>query len=167
MGFEDLIEPAFEALARPPDEKGEIEYDLLEGEPWDIQLRKGCRYLKTADHCLQGPNGQGYYTGAVELALCSIERTLQALLMEDHGHRVSDFRDHDDTLIEAGNREVIDEDAALGLQDLWDEFRSDNYYRLGVPDRHAAEAVLDLAQTLHDELVQRRAVYRGACRCSG
>lgn len=165
MGFEELVDPAFEALSRPRDEKGEIEYDLVDGEPWDIQLRKGCRYLKTAEHCLDGPNGQGYYTGAVELSLCAIERTLQALLMEYHGYRVRDFHDHGYTLIEARERGLLDEAAALALQDLWGEFRSENYYRLGVPDRHAAEAVLEMARALHDEMGARKAAYRGACQC--
>lgn len=162
----DLVEQAFEALARPEDEKGEIEYDLAGGKPWDVQLRKGCRYLATAEHCLVTPGGAGgYYTGAVELSLAAIERSLQAVLMEAHGYRMGDFHDHEATIIRAGDHGVLDRGITDRLRDLWAEFRSETYYRLGIPDRVAAEAVLTLARAVHRDLAGRKARYRGACKC--
>lgn len=132
---------------------------------WEIQLRKGCRFLAAAQHCLLRPPRPGFYAGAVELAFAAIERTLQSVLMRQERVPAEDFRSHLHAMRQAGLRELVPPDLARVLEDLWLEFRNENYYRSGVPDRAAATTLVRLAERLHRQLVGRRAEYRGSCTC--
>lgn len=160
-----LAQAAQEALQSPREGDDERERGLEEGPSWEIQLRKACRFLAAAQHGLLRRPKPGFYTGVVELSFAAVERTLQAQLMNQKGFEAEDFRRHLYAIQEAGARGAIPRDVALVLEDVWFEFRNENYYRSGIAGRSAAEAMLRLAEALHAQLKSRHASLRGACIC--
>lgn len=155
-----MAEEAFEAL-------GEREEPAAAGaDNWQGQLAKACWFLRDARRlATTRERVEGRESSIVELSLSAAERTVQAVLMEKHAFGPEKFRQHIVGFQLAGERKVISRDLAFTLEQIWRDFRNENYYRSGNPSRQAAERVLGLAEGLHRQLARRKAAYRGVCRC--
>lgn len=160
-----LAQEAYEALAEADPAADPSEPGIAPGLAWQVHLQKGCRFLAAARHCLMKGPRPGFYTGAMELAFCSMERTLQAHLMHREGYRGEDFRAHLVAFRESGTRGILEPDVARALEDLWVDFRNENYYREGIPGRSSADRIVALASELHLLVARSRPAYRGVCSC--
>lgn len=156
---DELVDKA-EILFERPGET--IEEGLDVDDPALLQIRKACRLLTAAEFLA---DHNGYYTVVIEASFAAIERSIQFYLLEHDFLAPEEYVDH--TVVyrrgeEAGlyNAEIRDRLAAL-----WRNNRSKTYYREGVGTADRAAIMLELAQVIHQYVLQL-AGSRHECLCS-
>lgn len=146
-------------LGRPDYEEG------LDPGDYDvdvIQLRKACRLL---DACRLLRDHDGYHTSVIEMSFAAIERTLEFYALTASNDTIDDFREgHDRAYDRAASLNLITEETARRLKQLYRDNRAAAYYRATVAAARQAEAMFDLAVLIHD-YVKDFARYSHECRC--
>jgi len=118
----------------------------------DIQLGKACAMLGTCRQLRQGTNN---YVSIVELSFNAIERSFQFYLVEMTTAESTDYRDHAEVFDDIAARNVFsDEDVASRIDAFRSEHRSRFYYDIDRPGRDFAMAMYDLAEEIHEYLVE-------------
>ena len=118
----------------------------------DIQLGKACAMLGT---CRQLRHGTNNYVSIVELSFNAIERSFQFYLVEMTAAKSADYRTHEDVFADIAARNVFsDEDIASRIDAFRSEHRSRFYYDIDRPSRDVAMALHDLAEQIHQYLVE-------------
>lgn len=118
----------------------------------DIQLGKACAMLGTCRQLRQGTNN---YVSIVELSFNAIERTFQFYLIEMTTAESADYRNHEDVFDDIAARNVFsDEDVASRIEMFRSEHRSRFYYDIDRPGRDFAMAMHELAEAIHQYLVE-------------
>jgi hypothetical protein len=122
------------------------------GDDADIQLGKACAMLGT---CRQLRRGTNNHVSIVELSFNAIERSFQFYLVEMTAAESSDYRRHEDVFDDVAARNVFsDEDIASRIDAFRSEHRSRFYYDVDRPGREFAVAMHDLAEAVHQYLVE-------------
>lgn len=116
-----------------------------------VQLRKACRLLAAA-RTLRQENG--YYTVVIEASFVAIERGIQAFLLA-RGYAVpQDLRyGHTEVYDRAADVNLCSEDFATRLTQLWERNRAEIYYREAPASAEQADAMLNLAETIHRSIL--------------
>lgn len=118
----------------------------------DIQLGKACAMLGTCRQLRQGTNN---YVSIVELSFNAIERSFQFYLIEMTAAESADYRNHEDVFGDIAARNVFsDEEVASRIEVFRSEHRSRFYYDIDRPGRDFAMAMHDLAENIHQYLVE-------------
>jgi len=118
----------------------------------DIQLGKACAMLGTCRQLRQGTNN---YVSIVELSFNAIERSFQFYLVEMTAAKSADYRTHEDVFADIAARNVFsDADIASRIDAFRSEHRSRFYYDIDRPGRDVAMALHDLAEQIHQYLVE-------------
>ena len=118
----------------------------------DIQLGKACATLGT---CRQLRHGTNNYVSIVELSFNAIERSFQFYLLEMTAAKSADYRTHEDVFADIAARNVFsDADIASRIDAFRSEHRSRFYYDIARPGRDVAMALHDLAEQIHQYLVE-------------
>jgi hypothetical protein len=127
-----------------------------------IQLRKACRLL---DACRLLRDHDGYHTSVIEMSFAAIERTLEFYALTASNDTIDDFREgHDRAYDRAAELQLIAEETAKRLKQLYRDNRAAAYYRDTVAAAQQADALFDIAVTLHD-YVSNFAQLSYECRC--
>ena len=117
----------------------------------DIQLGKACAMLGT---CRQLRNGTNNYVSIVELSFNAIERSFQFYLIKMTTVESADYRKHEDVFDDIEARNVFsDAEVADRIDAFRSEHRSRFYYDIDRPGRDFAMAMHDLAEAVHQYLV--------------
>ena len=118
----------------------------------DIQLGKACAMLGT---CRQLQHGTNNYVSIVELSFNAIERSFQFYLLKMTAAASADYITHEDVFADIAARNVFsDEDIASRIDAFRSEHRSRFYYDIDRPGRDVAMALHDLAEQIHQYLVE-------------
>ena len=118
----------------------------------DIQLGKACATLGT---CRQLRHGTNNYVSIVELSFNAIERSFQFYLIEMTAAESADYRTHEDVFADIAARNVFaDANIASRIDAFRSEHRARFYYDIDRPGRDVAMALHDLAEELHQYLVE-------------
>ena len=130
----------------------------------DIQLGKACAMLGT---CRQLRNGTNNYVSIVELSFNAIERSFQFYLIDMTTAESADYRKHEDVFDDIEARNVFsDAEVADRIDAFRSEHRSRFYYDIDRPGRDFAMAMHDLAEAVHQYLVDFAEAH-SRCRCDG
>lgn len=116
-----------------------------------LQLRKACRLLEAARH-LKAENG--YYTVVIETSFAAIERTLQFYLIDNDFLDPEEYVDHREVYERSSKAGLYNEEFKEKLVALWRNNRSRSYYREGVGSRERADEMLELAEAIHQHILQ-------------
>lgn len=155
----DLLNEADTLFERPGKD---IEEGLDVGDPALLQLRKACRLL-TAAEFLEDHNG--YYTVVIEASFSVIERTIQFYLLHRDFLAPEEYVDHTAVYRRGEEAGLYDANIRDRLIALWRNNRSETYYREGVGTADRAAIMLELAQEIHQYILQL-AGSRHECLCS-
>lgn len=139
-----------------------IEEGLDVDDPALLQLRKACRLL-TAAEFLEDYNG--YYTVVIEASFSAIERTIQFYLLHRDFLAPEEYVDHTAVYRHGEKAGLYNDEIRDRLIALWRNNRSKTYYREGVGTAARAAIMLDLAQEIHQHVLQL-AGSRHECLCS-
>jgi hypothetical protein len=121
------------------------------GDDANIQLGKACAMLGT---CRQLRDGTNNYVSLVELSFNAIERSFQFYLIEMTTAESADYRTHEDVFDDIATRNVFsDEEVASRIDAFRSEHRSRFYYDIDRPGRDFALAMHELAEAIHQYLV--------------
>jgi hypothetical protein len=146
-------------LGRPDYEEG---LDPDEHDADVIQLRKACRLL---DACRLLREHDGYHTSVIEMSFAAIERTLEFYALTASNDTIDDFREgHDRAYDRAASLNLITEETARRLKQLYRDNRAAAYYRNTVAAAQQAEAMFDLAVAIHNH-VKNFAQLSHECQC--
>lgn len=130
----------------------------------DIQLGKACAMLGT---CRQLRNSTNNYVSIVELSFNAIERSFQFYLIEMTTAESADYRKHEDVFDDIEARNVFsDAEVADRIDTFRSEHRSRFYYDIDRPGRDFAMAMHDLAEAVHQYLVDFADAH-SRCSCDG
>lgn len=156
--IEDLLDEAQTLFERP----GENFEDGLDVDDSTLlQLRKACRLIDAASFLQER---DGYYTVIIETSFAAIERTIQFYLLEQGLLYQDEYVDHA-TVYERGTQAgLYTQEFAEKLDSLWRNNRSETYYREGIATRDRSEKMLELAETVHQYVLQL-AGQRHECVC--
>jgi hypothetical protein len=129
-----------------------------------IQLRKACRLL---DACRLLREHDGYHTSVIEMSFAAIERTLEFYALTASNDTIDDFREGHDRAYDRGAAlGLVSEETARRMKQLYRENRAASYYRDTIAAAQQADALFELAVTLH-EYVQNFARRSHQCQCRG
>lgn len=146
--IEDKLEYVSDIFEEKPKEV-ETGLDVESAEM--IQLRKACRLLEAA-RSLKSNNG--YYTVIIETSFAAIERTLQFYLINNEFLDPEEYVDHREVYERSSRIGLYSEEFKDKLVALWRNNRSRSYYREGVGSKERADKILDLAEQIHDHVLQ-------------
>lgn len=153
-------EDAFSGQLGRPDY--EVGLDPGEHDADVIQLRKACRLL---DACRLLRDYDGYHTSVIEMSFAAIERTLEFYALTASNDTIDDFREgHDRAYDRATELDLVPEETARRLKQLYRDNRAAAYYRETVAATQQADAMFDLAVAIHD-YVKNFARLSHECRC--
>jgi hypothetical protein len=145
---ESLLSEAEESFENEPiDTETGLEVD----EPDLLQLKKACRLLKAAEH-LKEENG--YYTVVIEASFAAIERTLQFYLLKKEFLQPEEYINHKIVYERSNEAGLYNEELRDRFVTLWEENRSQSYYRGDVATSSRAEKMLLLAEAVHRHVLQ-------------
>jgi hypothetical protein len=154
----DALEAAERSFEHTPET---IEEGLDVDDEELVQLRRACRLLAAASLLLD----RGYYTVVIESSFVAMERTIQFRLVHDDAMEASEVISSHRRLYERGAEVgLYDEAFADDLAELWNQNRTETYYRLGLATEEQAIAMHDLATDLHRHLVDGSSVSH-ECLC--
>ena len=146
-----LGQPDYEEWLDPSDHDADV-----------IQLRKACRLL---DACRLLRDQDGYHTSVIEMSFAAIERTLEFYALTASNDTVDDFRAGHDRAYDRGSElNVVTEETARRLKQLYRDNRAAAYYRETIAAAQQAEAMFDLAVTVHG-YITNFARLSHECRC--
>jgi hypothetical protein len=153
-------EDAFDGqLGRPEYEEG-LDPDAHDADV--LQLRKACRLL---DACRLLRDHDGYHTSVIEMSFAAIERTLEFYALTASNDTIDDFREgHDRAYDRGADLQLVTEETARRLKQLYRDNRAAAYYRDTVAAAQQADAMFDLAVALHDH-VKNFARHSHECQC--
>ena len=122
------------------------------GDDADIQLGKACAMLGT---CRQLREGTNNYVSIVELSFNAIERSFQFYLVDMTAAESTDYRNHAEVFDDIAARNIFsDEGIASRIDAFRSEHRSRFYYDIDRPGRDFAMAMYELAENIHQYLVE-------------
>jgi hypothetical protein len=127
-----------------------------------IQLRKACRLLEA---CRSLREHDGYHTSVIEMSFAAIERTLEFYALTASNDTIDDFREgHDRAYDRGAELNLVSDETARRLKQLYRDNRAAAYYRETVAAAQQADALFDLAVTIHGHVTDfaRRS---HECRC--
>lgn len=159
-----------EAISRAEDafggQLGQPEYeeglDPAEHDADVIQLRKACRLL---DACRLLREHDGYHTSVIEMSFAAIERTLEFYALTASNDTIDDFREgHDRAYDRGAELNLVAEETARRLKQLYRDNRAAAYYRDTVAATQQADAMFDLAVIIPDYIKDFARVSH-ECRC--
>ena len=128
----------------------------------DIQLGKACAMLGTCRQLRQGMNN---YVSIVELSFNAIERSFQFYLVEMTAAESTDYIKHEEVFEDIAARNVFPDGNIAGrIEAFRSEHRSRFYYDIDRPGRDFAMAMHDLAEEIHQYLVEFADAH-SRCRC--
>lgn len=139
-------------------------------EGGEIQFRKACRSLDLVDRLLFDKSSsvyhERYYSNAIEACFHAIERSCNAgLLFVGNIQEGESPTDHGYSYRNSHLLGLWDQEMAGTFDDLHDRFRSKNYYRTGEGTRERAEAMLRLAQQVHQLVRDHAKTPKDSCVC--
>jgi hypothetical protein len=146
--IEETLDEASRAFRRRP---GNPETGLDVDDPALLQLRKSCRLLNAVES-LQEQNG--HYTLIIEACFAAIERTVQFYLLDKGYIEDDEFVDHRKVYELGENAALYGSDFRQKLVELWENNRSRTYYREGIGSKRTAELMIELAESIHDHVLQ-------------
>jgi hypothetical protein len=146
--IKDLLDQTQTLFQQPGDS---IEEGLDVDQPDLLQLRKACRLLDAAQF-LHRQNG--YYTVIIEASFAAIERSIQFYLLNKGLLTRDEYVNHETVYQLGEDAGLYSEEFAGKLENLWQNNRSDTYYREGIATEKRAEKMLELAQEIHDHILQ-------------
>jgi len=146
--IEDTLDEVQDLFDKRPDN---VETGLDVDNPEILQLRKACRLLEAARH-LKSENG--YYTVVIEASFAAIERTLQFYLIENNFLDPDEYIDHREVYERSSRIGLYSEEFGEKLIALWKNNRSRSYYREGVGSEERASKILQLAEEIHNHVLQ-------------
>lgn len=122
------------------------------GDDADIQLGKACAMLGT---CRQLREGTNNYVSIVELSFNAIERSFQFYLVDMTAAESADYRNHAEVFDDIAARNIFSDEGIAGRIDAFrSEHRSRFYYDIDRPGRDFAMAMYELAENIHQYLVE-------------
>lgn len=127
-----------------------------------LQLRKACRLIDAAKFLQQR---DGFYTVIVETSFAAVERTIQFYLLERGLLYEDEYVDHTTVYSRGSQAGLYDDAFAEKLGALWRNNRSETYYREGIATAGRAEKMLELAEAIHEHVLQL-AGQQHDCICS-
>jgi hypothetical protein len=146
------IEDKLDEIQNLFDEKPiKMETGLDVDDPGMLQLRKACRLLEASKHLIEE---NGYYTVVIETSFGAIERTLQFYLLENNFLHPDEYIDHQAVYQESHEAGLYNQEFRDKLVGLWRNNRSRSYYREGVGSEKRAEKMLELAEAIHEHVLQ-------------
>jgi hypothetical protein len=143
----DLLEEAQTLFERSGTD---FEEGLEVDDPTLVQLRKACRMIDAADFLQEE---DGYYTLIVEASFAAIERTIQFYLLDTGLLHEDEYVDHQHVYQKGQEAGLYDTEFAGKLTNLWRNNRSDTYYREGIATKQRAEKMLELAEAVHEHVL--------------
>jgi hypothetical protein len=163
---DDLTEATSQAEDAFGGHRGRLDYEKgLDPDEHDsdvIQLRKACRLL---DACRLLRDHDGYHTSVIEMSFAAIERTLEFYALTASNDTIDDFHEgHDRAYDRATSLNLITEETARRLKQLYRDNRAAAYYRDTVAAAQQAETMFDLAVVVHD-YVKKFAQLSYECQC--
>jgi hypothetical protein len=146
---DDALIDAEAAFQETRGQTGESDLDVSEAAL--VQLRKACRLLEAA-RTLREQNG--YYTVVIEASFVAVERSIQFYLLQ-RGHASSEDLRYEHTAVyqQAGEVNLFSETFADRLMQLWKQNRAEVYYRETVASAEQADAMLSLAEAVHQYIL--------------
>ena len=127
---------------------------------WKTQLTKGCRLLAAAEQLTE----PGLYTATIELSFGATERSLEAFALAAGGDSLNDFHDHTYVYDRATALGLLSSTMTDDLRHLYQTHRTDSYYGGRRPTKRQADAMHQLAQSVH-EFVSDRIREDDVCVC--
>ena len=122
------------------------------GDDADTQLGKACAMLGT---CRQLREGTNNYVSIVELSFNAIERSFQFYLVDMTAAESADYRNHAEVFDDIAARNIFSDEGIAGRIDAFrSEHRSRFYYDIDRPGRDFAMAMYELAENIHQYLVE-------------
>jgi hypothetical protein len=146
--IEDVLDEAQTLFERPGDG---FEEGLDVDDPTLLQLRKACRLIDAANFLQEQ---DGYYTVIVETSFAAIERTIQFYLLDTGLLHEDEYIDHENVYRRGKDAGLYGEEFAGKLTNLWRNNRSDTYYREGIATEDRADKMLELAEEVHNHVLQ-------------
>ena len=116
-----------------------------------LQLRKACRLLEAGKH-LKAENG--YYTVIIETSFAAIERTLKFYLIYHDFLDPEEYVDHKEVYDRSSEAGLYNPEFKEKLVSLWRNNRPRSYYREGVGSNERADQMLELAEQIHEHVLQ-------------
>lgn len=158
----DVLVDAEDAFRDTRGQRNEHDLDVADGTL--VQLRKACRLLEAA-RTLREQNG--YYTVVIESSFVAIERSIQSHLLHRGYVSGEDLRfEHTAVYQHGAEANLFSQEFAARLTQLWKQNRAEVYYRETVASAEQADAMLSLAEAVH-EYVLDFASLRHECVCTG
>jgi len=153
-------EDAFAGQFGRPDYEAWLDPDEHDSDV--IQLRKACRLLGA---CRLLRDHDGYHTSVIEMSFAAIERTLEFYALTASNDTIDDFREgHVRAYDRGAELRLVTANTARRLKQLYRDNRAAAYYRETVAASHQADAMFDLAVTIHDHVANFAQVSH-ECRC--
>lgn len=146
--IEDTLDQAQKLFDQNPEQ---VETGLEVDSAELLQLRKACRLLEAARH-LKSENG--YFTVVIETSFAAIERTLQFYLLKNDFLYPDEYVNHREVYERSSEAGLYSNNFKEKLVALWRNNRSRSYYREGVGSRDRASQMLELAEVIHDHVLQ-------------
>lgn len=119
-------------------------------EDWTTQLTKACQLI---DGARTIRNHNGHYTAVIELCFGAIERSLEAWLLSETGDEMNDLTDHEYVYERVDQQGLFSDATGSGLAELYAENRTQSYYANRTPTREQADAMTELAEAVHEHIV--------------
>jgi len=123
-----------------------FEHGISADADWKTQLTKACRLLEVVE-TLQSQDG--YYTAVIEVCFGAIERSIEAYALAMTNDTLQDFQDHKFSYERAHQIGLFERATAEAMKDLYSENRTESYYGGGRPTEEQAQAMTELAITVH------------------
>jgi len=158
---DEALTDAEAAFQQTRGQTGESDLDVSDGAL--VQLRKACRLLEAA-RTLREQNG--YYTVVIEASYVAVERSIQFYLLH-RGHASGEDLRYEHTAVYEHGTEVnlFSEEFAARLTQLWKRNRAEVYYRETVASAEQADAMLSLAEAVHQYILDFASLQH-ECVCS-
>lgn len=128
------------------------EHGVESGGDWETQLTKACRLLEVIESIEEH---NGHFTAIIELSFGAIERSIEAYAVAMSGDEVEEFRDHEFSYERAHQLGLFERETAEKMKNLYSENRTESYYGGGQPTDHQAEAMAELARSVHGFVVDQ------------
>jgi hypothetical protein len=134
------------AALRAFQQRGEPEPGLDVEDDALVQLRKACRIL---DGIRALRDIDRHHTIVIEGSFAALERTVQFYLVESGAASPGEFQDHEKVFERGIQAGLYARSVGEDLVRLWNENRSETYYRASPATAEQATTMVELAECLH------------------
>jgi len=145
---EDLLDEAHNLFEQPGDS---FEEGLNVDDNTLLQLRKACRMIDAAKFLQEQ---DGYYTLIIEASFAAVERTIQFYLLDTGLIHEDEYVNHEKVYEEGRNAGLYSQTFEDKLTNLWKNNRSETYYREGIATESRANKMLEIAEAIHEHVLQ-------------